>query len=191
METPQLPGLVPVLKPEGEKRLGRPKGSKNKRSSDLKNWIVAEYGGLTPGQQSAAVALVTAKEVRLARPAAREMGLSPVLVAMMQKAEKIAAFMGWDKRDAWAAMTHERKELLPYIHQRQPQAPEAPKGDGDRPVLLVADVGADSIDARDLGGDGPEDDDLQGFQQLSAPEVEQVSRPKSHALPQPSDFTEE
>lgn len=191
MDTPQLPGLVPVQKPEGGARRGRPKGSKNKRSSDLLSWVVAEYGGLTPGQQSAAISLVTAKEVREARPLARELRVSPVLAAMMVKAEKIAKHMGWHTKDAWAAMTKEREILLPYVHQRQPQAPEAPKGDGDRPVLLVADVETESIDARDLGGDGPADDDLQGFQQLSPPAVEQVSRPKSHALPQPSDFAEE
>jgi hypothetical protein len=191
MDTPSLPGLVPVLMPEGEKRRGRPKGSKNKRSSDLLAWVTAEYGGLTPGQQSAAISLVTAKEVRLARPLARELGVSPVLAAMMIKAEKIAKHMGWHTKDAWAAMTKEREILLPYVHQRQPQAPDAPKGDGDRPVLLVADVEAESIDARDLGGDGPAEDDLQGFQQLIGPAAGEVSQPKSHALRQPADFAEE
>ena len=184
MELPMLPGLAGVLTPEGGEgggagRRGRPPGAKNKRSSDLKNWIVAEYGGLTPGQQSAAIGLVTAKEVRKARPIARELGLNPVLVAMLEKAKTIAAYMEWDVGAAWAVMFKEREGLLPYVHQRQPQAPEAPKGDAGRPLLLVADVGATGQDARDLGGDAPEDD-LEGFQLLSGPAAEQVSRPKSH-----------
>lgn len=49
----------------GEKRRGRPPGSKNRRAKDLKGFIDGRYGG-SAAQQSAAVCMVTPGELKAA-----------------------------------------------------------------------------------------------------------------------------
>lgn len=136
MQVPALPGLEPAP----DRRRGRPRGSKNKRSGDLRAWIEATYGGLTPGQQGAAVGLVTAREVREATKEARMLGISPVMLAMGRKAQVLAGLLGCKAAEAWVLMLKERAELMPYIHQRQAPAEGAGKAAPTQPLLIVADV---------------------------------------------------
>ena len=109
-----LPLALPA--PEAKPKRGRPKGSRNKRSLDLGRYIEAHYGGLTPGQQSAAICLPTAKEVKAAG--------GDVRLATAVKARELAGLLGCNAAEAWVLMAKERVELMAYVHQRQ--APAAP-----------------------------------------------------------------
>lgn len=111
------------------RRRGRPKGSTSKRSLDLARYIEATFGGMTPGQQMAELAMVKPSDVKNARRRAHELlivdhGLPPVVLAMVVKADLLAAALGVTRAEAWSAMHSERKELMAYIHQKQ-----APKTD--------------------------------------------------------------
>lgn len=176
-----LPGLgvESARAADGGARRGRPKGATNKRSGDLRSVLVTTYGGRTPGQQLASVCMVTPKEVRQARPAAKLAGVDPELMAMIQKAERLALAMQWPGaqgvRDAWAMMFKAYGELLPYVHQRLPQA-EAPKEGAPLPLIVLAD-GADAVaplPMLDLG-ESEEDQGLIEMVPLG------LSRPNSHA----------
>lgn len=159
-------------------RRGRPKGSTNKRGGDLKAILVTTYGGRTPGQQLATVCMVTPKEVRQAKARAKGLGIDAELMAMIEKAERLAVAMGWPGqggvRDAWAMMFKAYGELLPYIHQRLPQA-EAPKEGAPLPLIMLPD-GPDvqaTLPTMALG----EDEEFQG---LSDMRQAQLSQPNSH-----------
>jgi hypothetical protein len=108
-------------------RRGRPPGAQNRRSLDLARWIEHQYGGLTPGQQSAAVALVTPADVEAAPAAARDLGivdldLEPLLLALVVKATRLARALKCEAVEAWAILAKERGDLMRYVHQVQPQA---------------------------------------------------------------------
>lgn len=165
---------LPGLTPGPVRRRGRPPGSGNKRSGDLRAYIEAVYGGLTPGQQAAAVGLVTAREVRDAKAEAKTRGLSPVVQAMATNAKALAQVLCCDPKEAWLLMMKEREALLPYVHQRL--APrEGEKGDPTKgqPMLIVADVEP-----------GPElqhgYEEAEVFQGPALPPPDQVAHPKSH-----------
>lgn len=117
MNTPALPGFAPAPK----RGPGRPKGSGNKRSGDLQRYVEAQYGGMTPGQQSAQIGLVTAKELR-------EAG-GDLMLAMARKANDLARLLGCEGKEAWLLMQRERADLLPYIHQKRATKEEAASGD--------------------------------------------------------------
>lgn len=171
-----LTGLQPAGGAPARKR-GRPKGSGNKRSGDLRAWVIAQYGGLTSGQQAAMIGLATAREVREATPLARELGVSPVLAALMVKAKAIARHMNWSTQDAWAVMAKERAELHPFVHPRQAQAAAVEGDKGSTRPLVV--LGPDFI-----AGDPGESQENQGFGE-GLPLL--VSRSKSHGEGQAPD----
>lgn len=172
MNSPVAPGL-PGLAPAPRRGPGRPKGSENKRSGDLQKYIAATYGGLTPGQQSAAVGLVTAAELRADG--------GDLLVAMARKASRLAALIGCEGKEAWLLMQRERADLLPYIHQKLPPKAEAPAG--DTPTHTFYAVPIEETTAAGGGQAAGEWDtpaDLLEYQGVSTAPDEQVTQPKSH-----------
>jgi len=168
MNTPALPGLAPAPR----RGPGRPKGSGNKRSGDLQRYVEAQYGGMTPGQQSAQIGLVTATELRAQG--------GNLMMAMAKKALELALVLGCEGKEAWLLMQRERADLLPYIHQKL-ATKEAPK-DGDAPthtyVAIPMEAGTAAGDGEGAGEwDTPPD--LLDYQQVSVIEGEQVTEPKS------------
>ena len=166
---------TPVLR-----RRGRPRGSRNRSSLDLARYVEAQYGGMTPGQQSAAICLVTPKDLKAAKRRAAELGivdhgLGDMHLAMVVKATVIARAIGCETKEAWLLLQKEREGLMPYVHAKQ--APAAPKAEGQlATVFMVPDgdaaggsAGAMLLDddAIDFAGDFPGD---RG----------EVSPPKSH-----------
>lgn len=177
MQNPVLPGLGGEGVAAAARRPGRPKGSTNRRNADLHAYLVAEYRGLTPGQQLAAVGLATDREVRLAKPLAKELGLDPVTAALITKARKLADRLGCKPAEAWALMATARADLMPYVHQRRPQAVDlTSKGEQIRPVIMGLPMTAPA-----LASDG---DVLTGeykqLQRLNDMTPAQVAQPKSH-----------
>ena len=141
--------LTPPIGPNVRRGPGRPKGARSKRSLELGRYIEAMYGGMTPGQQSAAVCLVTPRQLKLAG--------GDLTAALVAKAHDLAAQLHCTSAEAWVLMAKERMELMAYVHQKQPQAaPPPPKGeegavyivpDGvDRPLLeFVDDLDPDEL----------------------------------------------
>lgn len=174
MNNPILP-LQMGNEPAGRRRPGRPKGSANKRSGDLQRYIEAQYGGLTPGQQSAQLGLVTAAELRDAK--------GDLVMAMAAKASKLARLLGCEARDAWILMQKERADLLPYIHQKLPTKPEEPTT--TQPVTFVA-VPVDTMTAADGGaalGEWDTPPDMLQNQALIEGDAEEVTQDKSPNQP--------
>ena len=81
---------------------------------ELGKYIAAVYDGLTPGQQSAAVCMVTPRELKRAK--------GDLVLAMVGKARDLAMALECSPAEAWVLMAKERMELMAYVHQRQPQA---------------------------------------------------------------------
>jgi hypothetical protein len=136
---------------------------------------------MTPGQQSASVSMVTPRELREAKEAARELRidpamLSPLMLAMIVKARRLASALRCDPKEAWLLMAKEREGLLPYVHQKQPQAPDqassvrpvafiVPEGDEGPPLLaLFDDLGA----MREIGAKN---------EQVPSPQVPKSDKP--------------
>lgn len=140
----QLPLTLSNTPPK--RRRGRPPGAKNRRSLDLAKYIEAQFGGMTPGQQSAAVALITPRDLKAAG--------GSVLEAMAAKAERLAKALGCNKLDAWVLMAKERMELLAYVHQKQPTA--EPLKAGQLPTMFV--VSERDIAQAHLGAPVDQDD---------------------------------
>jgi hypothetical protein len=118
------------ITPLPQRRAGRPAGALNRRSLDLARWIAHAFGGMTPGQQAASVALVSPEDVERAPDDARELrmvnlGLDPVTLALAVKAKRLASALGCDAIEAWAIMSRERDSLMKYVHQVQPAARDA------------------------------------------------------------------
>jgi hypothetical protein len=124
---------------------------------DLGRYIEATFGGSTPGQQAAQLALVSPAEIKAAHARARELGIAHppkdrFTCAMVVKAAELAAALGCDRRDAWLLLQKEREALLPYIHQKRPQA--APEKPGERALAILVPDGEGAHDAPALpGGD--------------------------------------
>lgn len=168
MNMPTLPGVAPAVR----RGPGRPKGSTNKRSGDLQKYVEAQFSGLTPGQQSAQIALVTAKELRDAK--------GDLLMAMALKARALAHLLGCETKEAWLLMQRERADLLPYVHQKR--APKAEEDGKDAPPVTFVAVPMDGMTAANQGGEVGEWDtppDLLQNQEVSVIEGEQVTKPKS------------
>jgi hypothetical protein len=126
---------------------GRPPGARNKRSLDLGRYVEAYFGGMTPGQQAAALSLVTAKELRSARADAKELrivdaGLSPLALAMAVKAKRLALAIGCEIKEAWLLLAKEREGLMAFVHQKQPQA--ADRSEAPRPVAFMVPEGEET-----------------------------------------------
>lgn len=172
MNTPVAPAL-PGLAPAPKRGPGRPKGSANKRSGDLQRYVETVYGGLTPGQQSAAVGLVTAAELKADG--------GDLVVAMARKATRLARLIGCEGKEAWLLMQRERADLLPYIHQKLPPKAEAPAG--DTPTHTFYAVPIEETTAAGGGqavGEWDTPADLLEYQGVSTAPDEQVTQPKSH-----------
>jgi hypothetical protein len=161
-------------------RRGRPAGARNKRSLDLARWIAHAYGGMTPGQQAAAVALVTPDDLEEAESAARDLGLvdlglDPVTLAMAVKAKRLAKALGCEAFEAWALMAKERDGLMRYVHQVQPPA----KDGANRPPATVYVIPEGEV--RDAAyGALPDDSQDPDFPELFGPEETGFSREGSH-----------
>lgn len=168
MNTPALPGLAPAPR----RGPGRPKGSTNKRSGDLQRYVEAVYGGMTPGQQSAQIGLVTAAELKAAG--------GDLMVAMALKAKDLARMLGCEGKEAWLLMQRERADLLPYIHQKRAPKEEAPEGEGSTHTILAIPMEAGTA-AGDGSGAGEWDTppDLLEYQQISPVLDGEVTEPKS------------
>ncbi|WP_312145242.1 hypothetical protein [Brevundimonas sp.] len=171
MNMPTLPGVAPAAR----RGPGRPKGSTNKRSGDLQRYVEAQFNGLTPGQQSAQIALVTAKELRACN--------GDLLSAMALKAKELARLLGCEAKEAWLLMQRERADLLPYIHQKR--APKAEEdGDQEKAPHVIIGVPMEAGTAAGSGeipGEWDTPQDLLDYQPVSDDEPEQVTQPKSHA----------
>jgi len=129
MDNPLFEGASPSAGAVAEPRKrGRPKGSTNKRSADLVSYIEAQYAGLTPGQVSAAIGLVTPRELRAAK--------GKVIDALVTKAKQLGRDLGIGAAEAWELMRRERSELMPYVHQRRPQAVDI-KGGAILPMVVI------------------------------------------------------
>lgn len=168
MDNPALPGL-PAAPRRGP---GRPKGATNKRSGDLQRYVEAVYSGMTPGQQSAAIGLVTAAELKACN--------GDLLAAMALKAKTLAQMLGCEGKEAWLLMQRERADLLPYIHQKR--AAKAEDDDKDKPPVQWVAVPMEAETAAGSGQVVSEWDtppDLVQNQQLSLDAPEQVTDPKS------------
>ncbi len=138
------PGLPLAPGPTTVRRRGRPPGAKSKRSLDLARYIEATFAGSTPGQQAAQLAMVTPKELREAKAAAKDLGvldhgLDALTLAMVVKAKRLAAAIGCETRDAWLLIQKEREALMPYVHQKQAPKAEAKAGAAVPTVFLVQD----------------------------------------------------
>lgn len=164
------------------KRIGRPPNAKGKRSTDLGRYIEATFDGATPGQQSAQLCMVSPRELRQAKAAAKDLGLLDLgldefTLAMVVKAKRLAKAIGCETRDAWLLLQKERADLMPYIHQRRPQAAE---DKGKAPVLgyMIPDDAGPQQALPDFGLD--DDDDAIEIVDENPGAADQVSRPKSH-----------
>ncbi|MGH6956246.1 MAG: hypothetical protein ACREEW_06225 [Caulobacteraceae bacterium] len=131
------------------KPIGRPPGARNKRSLDLARFIEAVYGGMTPGQQSAAVSMVTPKEMKAAR--------GDVTLALATKAATLALLLGCTNLEAWVLLAKERMELIAYVHQKQPMAKESdakapatvflvPEGDASAALAELPDADPEAFE---------------------------------------------
>jgi hypothetical protein len=159
------------------RKRGRPKGSTGKRSTDLVRYIEAHYGGLTPGQQLAAVGMVSAREVTAVRKKARQARLDPVVVAMGVKAKALAELLVIDLTTAWGMMRDAQSELMPYVHQKRPLGVEHTNPDGKLQPMIVgmfAGPAEAPMGAEVLAYEGEQ------FQGLIEGEAFEVSQPMSH-----------
>jgi hypothetical protein len=152
--------------PAEPRKRGRPKGSTNKRSADLKGYVSAKFGG-SAAQQMAALCMVTPAEVR------KHGG---VLEARVAKARELAQALDIKLAEAFQIISRELQALAPYTDQRQPLAVEQ-VGDGFRPAVVVMGAAPGQAAALDLTGE---------FRVVG----EQVSQPKSHEQGQVPDLLE-
>lgn len=178
MDQPPLP--LAIAAPT--RRRGRPPGAKNKRSIDLARYVEATFGGMTPGQVSAELALVKPKDLARAKAMARELGivdleLPPLMLAMVVKAKQLSRALGCTSTEAWILLQKERAELLGYIHQKLPPKAE-PKG-GVMPTVFLIPEGEAGDQAQLPDFSAEEDDaDIEFVGELGAP-AQQVGQPKS------------
>lgn len=152
-------GAAPRLGSKGG-RIGRPPKAAGKRSADLVRYIEAQYGGLTPGQVAAELALVKPADLKKAARLAAELGISgqglpDLMLAMVVKAEQLAKALDVPRVQAWIILQKERENLLPYVHQRQ--APAADKKPGATVTAFLIPEGQAGQDQ--LADMTPDDDE--------------------------------
>lgn len=116
---------------EERRRPGRPKGSTNRRSGDLRAYIEAQYDGRTPAMAGALVALVTSKELKAAK--------NDMVLALVTKAKRLAILLDVKPADAWELMAKERRELMPYLHQRLTAVEVEAPGGVALPMIILPD----------------------------------------------------
>lgn len=134
--------------------------------------------------------MITAKDLREAPRLADELGLFPLdeqgrrvdpksmpklMLAMSVKAAQLAIALGCDRKEAWLLLQRMQGDLLPFVHQRLPQAPEKKPGQKTTAFILPDNAGAqalpDLFDGQDVG--------LENVEDFGGPR-EQVTRTKSH-----------
>lgn len=123
---------------------------------DLAKYIEATFAGSTPGQQAAQLCMVTPKDLKEAKAAARELGiveidLPPMMLAMAVKANRLAKAIGCETKEAWLLLQKEREGLMPYVHQKRPLAAEAKEGEPAATVFLVRETDAQQLDGQVAG----------------------------------------
>lgn len=170
---------LPLSQPPIPRRRGRPPGARNKRSTDLARYVEATFGGMTPGQQAAELALVRPKDLAQAKAVATELGiyregLPPMMLAMAIKARQLASAIGCETKEAWLLLQRERAELMAYVHQKQPQAAETKPGQQAQ-VFVITDGDAQQLADFSQG----EDDERIEFIEHSPAPAEQVGQMKS------------
>lgn len=173
--------LLPLANPPPPRRRGRPPGARNRRSLDLARYIEATFSGMTPGQQSAELAMVKPKDLKAGRDLAKELrlvdlDLSPMMLAMAVKAAQLAAALGCERKEAWELLRREREGLMKYVHQVQPAAKEPGKSTLAT-VFLVPEGEAADASIGELPDDMDQDPDFAGELPGLA---RQVAQPKSH-----------
>jgi hypothetical protein len=170
------------MEPAGEaRRRGRPKGATNRRNADLHDYLVAHYRGLTPGQQLAAVGLATDREVSRAKKLARELGVEPVVAALIVKARAIAKALPCKPAEAWAIMAAARADLMPYVHQKRPTAVDVTsQGEKILPMIVGLQTVAPVVS---MGGEVIEGETLE-LQRLNEMRPAQVGLAKSDDDPE-------
>ncbi|WP_303829383.1 hypothetical protein [Asticcacaulis taihuensis] len=124
MQPDLIPGLTPPSGAPEKSARGRPKGSKNKATGDLLKWISAQTGGLTPGQQLAALVMVTPKDIRAGKAARLAdgkpvKGIPPVMLGYWYRRAQLMELFGWTEDKADGVMAKLQDMLLPYVHQKQ------------------------------------------------------------------------
>lgn len=131
---------------------------------------------MTPGQQSAQIGLVTAKELRDAG--------GDLMWAMALKAKTLATLLGCEGKEAWLLMQRERADLLPYIHQKRATKEEAAGGDAPTHTFVAIPMEMDTA-AGDGSAPGEWDTppDLLDYQGVTTIEGEQVTQDKSPDQP--------
>lgn len=188
-QTANLPTTVPSARAAGGrlsangKRLGRPPGAPNKGSLQLGKYLEAQFGGMTPGQQSAEIAMVKPRDLKAARAMAKELmiidlDLSPMMLAQVVKAEQLARALGCKRFEAWELLRREREALFKYVHQVLPPAKD---GNGVPPATVFLVPEGEAVAAASIG-QLPDDDaaDPDFAEEFAAP-ARQVGRGKSDA----------
>lgn len=163
--------------------IGRPPGARNKGSLQLGKYLEARFGGMTPGQQAAEIAMATPKDLKRASAMAKELGLvdlglDAMTLALVVKAEQLARALGCTRTEAWELLRRERAELYKYVHQAQPPAKESTAAP-PATVFLVPEGEAHQALAASIGE--LDDDDLQDpdFAGVVIEHASEVGQPKS------------
>lgn len=151
--------LLPLVDSPPGRRRGRPPGARNKRSTDLARYVEATFGGMTPGQQAAELALVKPSDLKKAKALALHFGIleaeiPPLMLAMAVKARQLAKAIGCTATEGWIILQKERAELLGYVHQKLPPKADA-KGGPAATVFLVPEGEAhDQAQLADFSDEG-------------------------------------
>lgn len=150
---------------------------------DLGRYIEATFGGLTPGQVAAELAMVKPADLKKARELAVHFGIledkiPPLMLAMAVKARQLAKAIGCTATEGWIILQKERAELLAYVHQKQPAAADT-KGKATSTVFLIPEGEAHQAHQAQLADfSAPDPDDIEFLDDLpDAPD--QVGSPKS------------
>jgi len=137
---------------------------------------------MTPGQQSAELAMVKPKDLKGARALAKELGivdvdLSPMMLALAVKAAQLASALSCERKEAWELLRREREGLMKYVHQAQPQAKE-PSATPPATVFLVPEGEARDANLASIGELVDDEPDPDFAQEFDASDT-QVGRSKS------------
>lgn len=139
---------------------GRPRGSKNKErtQSDVLAYIKAKHG-VTPGQQSADLWLITKKDIAQARKWAKTGGfvasypagalvpdvriLTPLELAHKFKVYKLQIVYGLSAKEAMTFLYNAGQDLTPLTNNKQAVADKPEDPDADRAAIDAIPVDAE------------------------------------------------
>jgi hypothetical protein len=139
---------------------------------------------MTPGQQSAEIALVSPDDVEAAEADARDLGLvdlglDGISLAMAVKATRLSRALRCEPYEAWLILTREREGLMKYVHQVQPQAKDR-AGAPAATVYVVPEGSVADVAAGALPGDDEDPDFTELFDAEPVDEPGDLSRLGSH-----------